>query len=197
MPMVTSDVNLPGRVASKFEYLDARKGFRPSRKLGRCSGPPWIIDGEDPELYEHLLREVAKAIGPHDIVDWLLIKDVVDIIWEIQRGRRYRESLVRLRKRGALAQFLREMLPRPESILLSLSPKVDEAAELAERWSHGEKAAVKQVEALFEKDCLSMADVAARVLSAIMSMSLSGSTLRRNGAKIGVTGFFNRLSGVE
>lgn len=49
-------------------------------------GPSWLIEGEDPRLYEELLARVGAAIQPTDLIDWLLLKDVVALTWEIQRS---------------------------------------------------------------------------------------------------------------
>ena len=42
-------------------------------------GPSWIIEGEDPERYEKVLAEVGVAAQPIDFIDWLLVKDIVDL----------------------------------------------------------------------------------------------------------------------
>ena len=49
-------------------------------------GPSWMIEGEDPERYEELLAQVGAAMQPKDIIDWLLVKDVVELTWQIHRG---------------------------------------------------------------------------------------------------------------
>ena len=56
----------------------------------------WLLEGEDPGLFERLLAEVGDAIRPIDIIDWIYVMDVVARTWEIQRSRRHRESLMRL-----------------------------------------------------------------------------------------------------
>ncbi len=58
-------------------------------------GPRWTIEGEDSQRYEKILKEVGVAAQPIDIIDWLLVKDAVDLTWEIQRGRRKRDCLMR------------------------------------------------------------------------------------------------------
>jgi hypothetical protein len=75
-------------------------------------GPSWIIEGEDPELYEELLAGVGAAVQPKDLVDWLLLKDIVALTWEIQRTRRYRDSLMRLNRKSAMASLLSSVLPK-------------------------------------------------------------------------------------
>jgi hypothetical protein len=61
-------------------------------------GPSWIIEGEDPERYEKVLAEVGAAVRPIDFIDWLLVKDVVDLTWEIQRTQLRREKLMRIER---------------------------------------------------------------------------------------------------
>ena len=62
-------------------------------------GPSWIIEGEDPERYEELLAAVGAAVQPKDLIDWLLLKDVVALTWEIQLTRRQRDSLMRMARK--------------------------------------------------------------------------------------------------
>ena len=75
-------------------------------------GPSWLIEGEDPKRYEEVLGRVGAAVQPTDIIDWLLLKDVVALSWEIQRSRRQRDTLVRMGRLEALMQILREAIPR-------------------------------------------------------------------------------------
>ena len=75
-------------------------------------GPSWLIEDEDPKLYEELLGRVGAAVEPTDIIDWLLLKDVVAITWEIQRSRRQRETIVRMGRLKAMEQVLEQAIPR-------------------------------------------------------------------------------------
>src|ERR1700694_3498430 len=65
-------------------------------------GPSWIVEGEDPQLYEDLLAQVGAAVQPRDLIDWLFLKDVVALTWEIQRTRRHRASLMRTTRDEAM-----------------------------------------------------------------------------------------------
>ena len=47
-------------------------------------GPSWLVEGEDPKLYEDLLARVGAAVNPLDIIDWLLVKDVVALLMDPQ-----------------------------------------------------------------------------------------------------------------
>ena len=44
---------------------------------------PPLLTIEDPELYYSLLRQVAKFVEPEGIIEWLFLKDIVDLSWEI------------------------------------------------------------------------------------------------------------------
>jgi hypothetical protein len=45
-------------------------------------------------------------VEPADIIDWLLLKDVVALTWEIHRSRRHRDFLMRIARRKAMERFL-------------------------------------------------------------------------------------------
>ena len=56
-------------------------------------GPPPLVAGEDPARYQRLLVGVAKALKPADVPEWLWVRDIVDLEWEILR---YRSAKARL-----------------------------------------------------------------------------------------------------
>jgi hypothetical protein len=53
-------------------------------------GPPPVLRTENPHLYWELFEQFAEAIAPSSIVEWIWLKDIVDLSWEIARLRRYR-----------------------------------------------------------------------------------------------------------
>jgi hypothetical protein len=55
---------------------------------------PPLLASEDPKLYYSLLRQVAKFVEPEGIIEWLWLKDVVDLSWEIQRLRRFKTDFI-------------------------------------------------------------------------------------------------------
>jgi hypothetical protein len=124
-------------------------------------GPSWIIEGEDPELYEVLLARVGAAVQPADVIDWLLVMDVVALTWEIHRSRRHRDALVRIARRKAMGKILELILPHESSFSLSEESK---ASRVATDWFNGDKKA-DFVDALLVKAGLSLADVTAQSLS--------------------------------
>ncbi len=123
-------------------------------------GPSWIIEGEDPELYEELLAAVGAAVQPKDLIDWLLVNDIVALTWEIQRTRWQRDSLMRMARQGGdenhslvgLAQGVR-------------ADDVDDANLLALDWFNGDRKATSALDELLAMAGLSAADVTAQSLS--------------------------------
>ena len=125
-------------------------------------GPSWIIEGEDPERYEELLARVGAAVQPMDLIDWLLVKDIVALTWEIQRTRRQRDSLMRMaRKDGDESHAIGDLFQGWDTETAG----IDEAYQLALEWFNGDKEAIKRVDKLLARAGLSAADVTAQSLS--------------------------------
>jgi hypothetical protein len=73
-------------------------------------GDPPLLSTENPTLYRNMLDRFAESIAPRNIIEWLWVKDVVDLSWEIPRLRRYRAlSIERARERkNAEIEYARE-----------------------------------------------------------------------------------------
>jgi len=57
------------------------------RELGSA---PTLYPGDDPALFERLLEELAHALAPADLIQWLLVADLRAVILD---ERRYRKIL--------------------------------------------------------------------------------------------------------
>ena len=80
MPKKTTERNdfgIPNDIAALFGYAP-------------------ILKTEDDETYWKYIGRVAKCVEPQDIIEWLWIKDVVDLSWEILRLRRLKIELVEI-----------------------------------------------------------------------------------------------------
>jgi hypothetical protein len=58
-------------------------------------GPPPLFDGEDPEIYDQLVREISTAVTPADIFEDIWVRDVVDLTLEVFRLRRLTANLMK------------------------------------------------------------------------------------------------------
>ena len=102
-------------------------------------GKPPLLATEDPNQYDALLTELAREVRPSDFIEWLWVKDIADLTWDIFRYRRIKASYVDGRFRSALVQQLNLALERdkraahPDESALSfdLDRIRDEANKLA------------------------------------------------------------------
>ena len=51
---------------------------------------------KDDEIYWNCMERFVKCVEPQDVIEWLWIKDVVDLSWEILRLRRLKIDLVEI-----------------------------------------------------------------------------------------------------
>ena len=86
-------------------------------------GDPPLLSTENPTLYRNMLDRYAESVAPRNIIEWLWVKDVADLSWEIPRLRRYRAlSIERARERkNAEIEYAREHADDPD-LYLSLRP---------------------------------------------------------------------------
>jgi len=61
-------------------------------------GDPPLLSTEDPARYRDMLDRFAESIAPRNIIEWLWVKDVADLSWEIPRLRRYRALMIERRR---------------------------------------------------------------------------------------------------
>lgn len=57
-------------------------------------GPAPVLPDEDAAAYETLLAGVLAAIRPTGTIEQILVRDIVDLTWEILRWRRIRTDLI-------------------------------------------------------------------------------------------------------
>jgi hypothetical protein len=159
--MNSQNSSVPEPARTDVRLANAQKKPAVPEEVRVLLGPSWMVEGEAAQLYEDLLAAVASAVQPMDRIDWVLLKDFVDLTWDIQRNRRNRESLMRLGRVAAMKSILESILPWRELSYMGESPAV-----LALKWFNGEKEAIKRVEDLLAQTGLSESDVTAQTLAA-------------------------------
>lgn len=82
------------------------EGMNMPATLKAAFGPPPLLRFEDPRAYDTLMAETAASIVPTDTIEWLLIRDVVDLTWEIMRYRRFKTALVDSEIKSELSSML-------------------------------------------------------------------------------------------
>jgi hypothetical protein len=69
-----------------------------------------VLKTEDDQLYWNCMQQFINCVEPQDVIEWLWVKDVVDLSWEILRLRRLKITLVEIDRgdRNASIEWQRE-----------------------------------------------------------------------------------------
>ena len=86
------------------QHVPALPGF--SQELRTLFGKPPLLANEDGAAHEALLASLALAVRPRDAVEWILVKDVTDLNWEIQRMRKAKAGIISVTEKEALRCIL-------------------------------------------------------------------------------------------
>jgi hypothetical protein len=68
-------------------------------------GPTPLLHGEDEVGYKAFYDNFRQQVGPHDLIDEIYIRDVVDQTWEIHRLRKIRIGTMRKGQMQAVRQY--------------------------------------------------------------------------------------------
>jgi len=162
---------MPTRPVSKTKAKKAVTKRKPKPKmLEHVSGPVAkileqrpLITGEEPADYDDLLAHIATAVKPKDAVEWIWVKDVVDLVWEAQRLRRLRAALLMTARIMAMSDILRPLINQDNDIMSLLAVVGDDTAtKTAKGWTRGETEAVEEAEELLEDHGLDIDAVMAK-----------------------------------
>ncbi len=104
-------------------------------------GPAPITELEDEETYERILGQVAQAVSPGDFVEWLWIKDIVDLTLDANRCRRAKVVRLAVARRSAIQNILSfDPRPRkPDDFDLEFNPRADEMQKAYDDYGRGDK----------------------------------------------------------
>jgi hypothetical protein len=61
------------------------------------ANPAAVATGEDAAVYDDLAARITGAVAPATIIEQLWVRDVIDLVWEVVRLRRYKASLLATR----------------------------------------------------------------------------------------------------
>ena len=94
-------------------------------------GPAPLVEGEDAGAYDEFLVRISCAVRPADIFEEIWVRDIVDLVWEALRLRRFKASLVTSGARAEMAQVLASRLGWPQAQGLARSWAAREPGALA------------------------------------------------------------------
>ncbi len=92
-----------------------RNDFVIPNDIAALFGSAPILKTEDEEIYWNCMERVVKCVEPQDVIEWLWVKDVVDLSWEILRFRRLKIDLVEIDRedKNATIEWEREHFDEP------------------------------------------------------------------------------------
>ena len=118
------------------------------------SAPQPLLPGESGDAYLALAAQVIASARPKDGIEEILVRDIIDQTWEIQRLRRAKAGLVKLSWTDGLKQVLFDIG----------YGDVDDRHYLSDCWVAGQKRAQKTVDKLLFAAGLSLNEVTTKTL---------------------------------
>ncbi|MFI4976903.1 MAG: hypothetical protein ACHP84_20405 [Caulobacterales bacterium] len=120
-------------------------------------GPAPITTFESEDAYERVLAQLALAVSPGDFVEWIWVKDIVDLEWDAARARRAKGVRLALARRAAIENILRADWPGTPVTLIVEDDAISSKADDIYR---GGKAEFKYLGQVLERLGLTQASVA-------------------------------------
>jgi hypothetical protein len=154
------------------------------KDLGALFAKPPLVLGESEAAYDELLSRTTASVKPTDTIDALWIKDIVDLVWEGQRLRRLKASL--LMKAGR--QALRSLLAKTKDAGQVNGVRVFSIPELISAYTAREAAAVTEVDMILRRHGLDIDTLMAQALAEKLDdleridRLIAGADARRNRA---------------
>jgi hypothetical protein len=85
--------------------------------------PPLLLPGESLEHYQRLRQTIFEDLAPRSAIEWLLVIDVAELSWEIQRYRLLRHKLLETYRQKAIEAALRSI------DMVGIAPEFNDEAE--------------------------------------------------------------------
>lgn len=85
--------------------------------------PLLLLPGENPEHYHALQQAIFADFAPRSAIEWLLVIDVAELSWEIQRYRSLRHKLLETYRQQAIEAALRRI------DMIGIAPEFEDQAE--------------------------------------------------------------------
>jgi hypothetical protein len=115
---------MPVKVLTKTDKIPA--------KVRALLGKPPVLMSEDITAYEDFFAFVVDAVGPKDSIEWILVKDCVDLAWEARRLRRAKAGIIDIARKDALRSILETIL-QPEDFEHTADRRLEAEAK-ADEW---------------------------------------------------------------
>jgi len=133
--------------------------------------PRSVLRWEEQGDYDALLARISATLRPADMMEEMWTRDVADLVWQIFRMRRMKDTLIDEASYRGLAEVLRPRMssvPRPEGV----EPNEDWArrclSSLVQRWAANPNAVAGTVQAALAKAGLRLDAVEAKTFELLI-----------------------------
>jgi hypothetical protein len=139
--------------------------------------PAPLLPGEKQADYAEVAMRIVRAAQPRDAIEEFLVRDVIDLTWEILRLRRAKAGMLRA-----------SMGVGVQNLLASVGSGYPETKNLGESWAAGNDAARTKVDVILKKAGLTIEEVTAKTLEKKIDVferidrMLASAEARRNNA---------------
>ncbi|MHC2107058.1 HNH endonuclease signature motif containing protein [Methylobacterium sp. CM6246] len=117
-----------------------------------------LLPGEDADQYDALLRSIVKQVKPVDVIEAIWVKDVIDLIWEAKRLRRWRRQILVQARLEAAENLIRQARDNISPILRN-SATDQTPGSLAAGWATNKQIEKAEVETMFSARGITSNDV--------------------------------------
>jgi hypothetical protein len=115
--------------------------------------PAPLLPGEKQADYADVAMRVVRGARPRDAIEEFLVRDVVDLTWEILRLRRIKAGMLRASMSAGVGK-----------VLDAVGYTYLQRNALSENWAAGDEGARKKVDAILAKAGLTIEEVTAKTL---------------------------------
>jgi hypothetical protein len=139
--------------------------------------PAPLLPGEKEADYAAIAGRIVGISRPRDTIEEFLIRDVIDLTWEVFRLRRIKAGILRA-----------SMSAGVKRVLAGVGHSYLERDTLAENWAAGDESARKKVDAILAQSGLTLDEVTAKTLEIKIDVferidrMLASAEARRNNA---------------
>ena len=142
------------RHAQKTQSLPKSKNLNPTEisHLSELLGPAPLLPGESEADYEALKMRIMAAVKPADAIEYLYVRDVIDLHWDLLRFRRLKSHL------------LSSSAPSGLAALMSARKYIHFNDTRFASWLKNDPKAVKEIKALLTQWGLTEQDIHAQTM---------------------------------
>jgi hypothetical protein len=90
-----------------------------------------LLITESADEFDRIYAALSHEIRPNGIIEQMYVADIAQLVWEIRRFRRCKNSIINLTFRAALEELAAQLLRDPGQSKFHVK---DEAEKLAEAW---------------------------------------------------------------